>query len=88
MKPCNNLGPDPQKVTKHAVTLQALLLKNTYNLANSDMLLRKLMSPLIIKDRSEALLVTLLTPIGCFCSLFAGGNVIRCIGPRWPFFLI
>jgi len=44
----------------------------------SDVLLRKLLPPLIIKARSVALLITLLIPIDIFFSSICGG-VTRCL---------
>jgi len=47
--------------------------------------------PLIIKVRNgvllPAVLVTLLILIDFFCFYFAGGGVIRCLGPRRPLLL-
>jgi len=45
-------------------------------LASTKNALKKRMPPLIIKDKSGALLVTLLIPINFVCFCFAGGGLI------------
>ncbi len=81
MPPDVHFDLDPQKVNKLAVKLHAHSVQYAYKLVSTGRALEKKLEQIIIKTWDGVLLVIPLIPTDFF-GFFAGGGVIRCLGPR------